>query len=255
MDRLIYTAMTGAKHIAVQQQATSRAQPGQRHHHRLSRRGSTRSAPCRCMGDAGRADTRAFVVDSTTGTDFRAGRDPADRARARCRGAGQGLDCGAGRGRQRGLHPQRQPARSDANGVLQTRSGLTVLGDGGPIVDSARHATSRSAKDGTISLVPDRLRSQRGRRRSAASSWSIRRKPTWCAATTACSAARAAARAGRSQRDAVIAARSKAATSMWSSDGQHDRAGAPVRHADEAAAERREQRRARPARLLIRCNA
>ena len=69
MDRMIYTAMTGAKHI-LEQQATNS--------HNLANATST---GFKAQVDAFRAvpviseglPTRAFVVDATAGADFRSG--------------------------------------------------------------------------------------------------------------------------------------------------------------------------------------
>src|ERR1035437_3706276 len=69
MDRLIYTAMTGAKHVLEQQANTS---------HNLANATTT---GFRAQIDSFRAvpvlgaelPTRSFVVDSTVGTDFRPG--------------------------------------------------------------------------------------------------------------------------------------------------------------------------------------
>ena len=69
MDRLIYTAMSGAKHALEQQATTS---------HNLANATTT---GFRAQIDQFRAvpvqgailPTRAFVVDSTTGSDFRGG--------------------------------------------------------------------------------------------------------------------------------------------------------------------------------------
>ncbi|MFJ7566509.1 flagellar basal-body rod protein FlgF [Herminiimonas sp. NPDC097707] len=147
MDRLIYTAMTGAKQI-LEQQATVT--------HNLSNVSTT---GFRAQLDTFRAvpvvnaalPTRTFVVDSTVGTDFRAG--PFQQT-------GRDLDVAIqGKGwlaieRADGTegYTRSGSLKVNENGVLQTQSGLNVLGDGGPIsIPPNVHVTI--AKDGTISSV------------------------------------------------------------------------------------------------------
>ena len=149
MDRLIYTAMTGAKHILAQQATTS---------HNLANATTT---GFRAQVDQFRAvpvqgaplPTRAFVVDATTGSDFRAGA---------IQHTGRDLDVavqGAGWIAVRVADGSEAYTRNgslkvDENGVLQTRDGLAVQGDGGPIaIPPGRNVAV--ARDGTISLVPD----------------------------------------------------------------------------------------------------
>lgn len=149
MDRLIYTAMTGAKHILLQQATTA---------HNLANATTT---GFRAQVDQFRAvpvqgaplPTRAFVVDATTGTDFRSGA---------IQHTGRDLDLAV---QGSGWIAVRAPDGSEAytrngslkvdeNGVLQTRDGLTVQGDGGALaIPPGRNLAV--ARDGTISLVPD----------------------------------------------------------------------------------------------------
>lgn len=147
MDRLIYTAMTGAKQI-LEQQATAT--------HNLANVSTT---GFRAQLDTFRAvpvvnaalPTRTFVVDSTVGNDFRAG--PFQQT-------GRDLDVAIqGKGwlaveRADGTegYTRAGSLKINENGVLQTQSGLNVLGDGGPIsIPPDVHITI--AKDGTISSV------------------------------------------------------------------------------------------------------
>lgn len=147
MDRLIYTAMTGAKQI-LEQQATVT--------HNLSNVSTT---GFRAQLDTFRAvpvvnaasPTRTFVVDSTVGTDFRAG--PFQQT-------GRNLDVAIqGKGwlaveRADGTegYTRAGSLKVNENGVLQTQSGLNVLGDGGPI-SIPPDVQITIAKDGTISSV------------------------------------------------------------------------------------------------------
>jgi flagellar basal-body rod protein FlgF len=147
MDRLIYTAMTGAKHILEQQATTS---------HNLANATSTgfkaqvdsfRAVPVLGPG----MPTRAFVVDSTIGADFDAGA---------IQHTGRNLDVAV---QTKGWLSVQRPDGSEgytrngslkisANGVLQTATGLSVLGDGGPISIPPDVEVS-IGKDGTISAV------------------------------------------------------------------------------------------------------
>jgi flagellar basal-body rod protein FlgF len=148
MDRLIYTAMSGAKHLLEQQAVVA---------HNLANANTTgfraelsafRAVPV--VGEG--ANTRAFVVDSTVGADLSPGviqqtGRPLDVA-LRGRGfiAVQTADGEEVYTRNGNFH-------IGENGLLQTRDGLTVIGDGGPV--SVPPDTVLSiAPDGTISTVP-----------------------------------------------------------------------------------------------------
>ena len=147
MDRMIYTAMSGAKHILEQQATTA---------HNLANVTSTgfkaqvdsfRAVPVISEGLA----TRAFVVDSTVGADFNAGviQTTGRQLDVAIQGKGwlsvQRADGSEGYTRNGSL-------KVSENGVLQTATGLTVLGDGGPISIPPDVAVS-VGKDGTISTV------------------------------------------------------------------------------------------------------
>lgn len=147
MDRMIYTAMTGAKHILEQQATTA---------HNLANVTSTgfkaqidsfRAVPVLSEG----LPTRAFVVDSTVGADFNAGtiQQTGRELDVAVHGKGwlavQRADGSEGYTRNGSL-------KVNENGILQTANGLTVLGDGGPITIPPDIAVS-IGKDGTISSV------------------------------------------------------------------------------------------------------
>ncbi|MDT3668920.1 MAG: flagellar basal-body rod protein FlgF [Aromatoleum sp.] len=147
MDRLIYTAMSGAKHTLNQQAAVS---------HNLANANSTgfraelhklRAVPVQGEGLA----TRAFVVDASVATNFDAG--PLQQT-------GRALDVAV---EGKGWLAVQLPDGSEgytrdgsfelsANGVLQTRNGLPVLGDGGPITIPPDNEIL-VGKDGTISAM------------------------------------------------------------------------------------------------------
>lgn len=145
MDRLIYVAMTGAKHIMEQQANTA---------HNLANVSTT---GFRAQLDSFRAvpvvgegmPTRSFVVDSTVGADFTPG--PMQQT-------GRALDVAIqGKGwiavqLENGTEAftRQGSLKTSENGVLQTAGGLSVLGDGGPI-SIPPDVNVTIASDGTIS--------------------------------------------------------------------------------------------------------
>ena len=147
MDRLIYTAMTGAKHILEQQATTA---------HNLANASTT---GFRAQIDAFRAvpvvgagmPTRAFVVDATVGADFsggpvqRTGRELDVALQGKGWLAVQSADGSEAYTRAGGL-------KVSENGVLQTSAGLTVQGEGGPIAVPPG-VTVSIAPDGTIGTI------------------------------------------------------------------------------------------------------
>lgn len=148
MDRLIYTAMTGAAHVLQQQAAISENlsnanTPGFR-----AVISTFRAVPL--VGEG--LPTRTFVVDSTSGADF---------TPAAYQQTGRALDVsvqGPGWIAVQGPDGKEAYTRNGSfqvtpNGVLQTRTGLNVLGDGGPITIPPDTEVT-FAKDGTISTVP-----------------------------------------------------------------------------------------------------
>jgi len=148
MDRLIYTAMTGAKHAFLQQAGVA---------HNLANASTTgyramehkfRAVPIQGEG----TPTRAFVVDASVANVFDQGPlmatgRPLDVA---VQGAGwisvEGAD-----GRE--AYTRAGNLQVNTNGQLQTASGLNVLGDGGPIAIPPDNNIT-IAPDGTVSAVP-----------------------------------------------------------------------------------------------------
>ncbi len=147
MDRLIYTASSGAKHI-LEQQATAA--------HNLA---NVTTTGFRAQIDAFRAvpieapglPTRVFVVDSTVGADFSSG--PIQQT-------GRDLDVAL---RGKGWIALQMPDGSEAytrngglkmseNGLLQGPGGQQVAGDGGPITIPPE-VTVTIANDGTIAGI------------------------------------------------------------------------------------------------------
>ncbi len=149
MDRVIYTAMTGAQHILDQQATNS---------HNLANAASTgfRAQMDSFMAvpvNGGAVNTRSFVVNATSGTDFTPGA---------IEQTGRSLDVAVqGKGwfsvqRADGSegYTRNGSFKVSENGVLQTASGQTVLGEGGPVTMPPNSIIS-IAGDGTISTVND----------------------------------------------------------------------------------------------------
>ncbi|PTD97348.1 flagellar basal-body rod protein FlgF [Pseudothauera lacus] len=145
MDRLIYTAMTGAKGTMDQQAAVA---------HNLANATSTgfrtemhKLRAVEVQTEALRS--RAFVVDASVATDFTAGP---------LQFTGRQYDVAVeGKGWLSVQMPDGSEAYTrdgslevSANGVLQTRSGLPLIGEGGPITLPPDAEISIGA-DGTIS--------------------------------------------------------------------------------------------------------
>ena len=147
MDRLIYTAMTGAKQTLEQQATTS---------HNLANATTT---GFRAQLDSFRAvpvigspmPTRAFVVDATVGNDFSPGP---------IQSTGRDLDVAVqGKGwiavqLEDGTeaYTRNGSLKISENGVLQTQNGTNVMGDGGPIAIPP-DVTVTIGGDGTVSAV------------------------------------------------------------------------------------------------------
>jgi flagellar basal-body rod protein FlgF len=149
MDRLIYTAMTGAKQIMEQQTTVS---------HNMANVGSTgfraqvdtfRAVPVEGKG----LPTRTQVVDDTVGADFSEGtiRQTGRSLDVAVQGAGW-IAVQAPDGKE--AYTRAGALKVSPNGILQTEGGLNVRGDSGPI--AIPFETSLViGKDGTVSsLVP-----------------------------------------------------------------------------------------------------
>ena len=148
MDRLIYTAMTGANHT-INQQATvahnlaNAATTGYR-----AENNAFRAVPV--FGDG--LPTRAFVVDSTIGADFTPGT---------LQTTGRDLDVaikGSGwiavqldNGEE--AYTRNGSLQVSPNGILLTQNGLKVKGDRG-IITIPPEARITVGVDGTVSSVP-----------------------------------------------------------------------------------------------------
>lgn len=149
MDRLLYTAMTGAsgtmsRQASIAHNLANVSTPGYRaEEHRL--RAVQVQSPTALP-------TRAFTVDASTHTDYSTGTMML---------TGRPLDVAVqGKGWIAVTMPDGTEAYTrmgelqvDVNGVLQTRSGLTVAGDGGSISVPPDQQLS-VGRDGTVSVIP-----------------------------------------------------------------------------------------------------
>lgn len=148
MDRLIYTAMSGAKHILDQQATNSHNLANATTTGFRSQLNSFRAVPVQSEG----LPTRAYVVDATVGTDFSTGS---------LQNTGRDLDVALqGKGwlvvqGEDGVEKMTRHGslKVSENGVLQTQSGLNVMGDAGPITIPPE-VTVAIGKDGTVSTIP-----------------------------------------------------------------------------------------------------
>ena len=148
MDRLIYTAMTGAKNAFLQQAGVA---------HNLANASTTgframehkfRAVPIQGAG----APTRAFVVDASVANDYDQGPLMATGRQldVAVQGAGWITVEAPGGGE---AYTRAGNLQINVNGQLQTASGLNVLGDGGPIAIPPDNSVTISP-DGTVSTVP-----------------------------------------------------------------------------------------------------
>jgi flagellar basal-body rod protein FlgF len=147
MDKLIYTAMTGAKHTLGRQAAVTHNLANATSAGYRAEEHKLRAVPVQSTA----LPTRAFVVDASVSTDFTPG--PVQLTGRVFDVAVQGS----------GWIALAMPDGSEAytrngsfevnvNGVLQTRSGIPVQGDGGAISIPPDNEVT-IAKDGTISVV------------------------------------------------------------------------------------------------------
>lgn len=148
MDRIVYLAMTGAREITRRQAAVS---------HNLANISTTgfkaemnvfRALPV--VGEGARS--RAFVLETTPASDFSSGVLQATGRSLDVAVRGQGwLAVQDGAGQE--AYSRMGDLQVSPNGILQTGSGLNVLGDGGPIA-VAPDRDVMVGKDGTVSAVP-----------------------------------------------------------------------------------------------------
>jgi flagellar basal-body rod protein FlgF len=147
MDRLIYTAASGAKHLLEQQATTAHNLANVTTTGFRAQIDSFRAVPVQSDG----LPTRAFVVNSTVGADFSSG--PLQLT-------GRDLDVAI---KGKGWLALQMPDGTEAytrngalqmnpNGVLQSAGGFNIAGDGGPITVPPE-VTVAIGGDGTISTI------------------------------------------------------------------------------------------------------
>ncbi|MDP1924017.1 MAG: flagellar basal body rod protein FlgF [Thiobacillus sp.] len=149
MDRLIYTAMTGAKHTLEQQATTS---------HNLANATTTgfreqinqfRAVPVQ----GAILPTRTFVVDATTGSNHASGAIQHTGRELDVAIQGEGwLAVQAADGSE--AYTRNGSLKMDENGLLLTRDGFAVQSDSGPLSIPPGSSLAVAA-DGTISQLPD----------------------------------------------------------------------------------------------------
>lgn len=159
MDRLIYTAMSGAsqtlgRQAAVAHNLANATSTGYRaEEHRLR---AVQVIPGANPGNPSASPTlptRAFVVDASTHADFTPGAlqmtaRPLDVA---VQGPGW-LALAMPDGSE--AYTRNGSLEMNANGVVQTRNGIPVQGDGGPITVPP-DVKITIANDGTVSVIPE----------------------------------------------------------------------------------------------------
>ena len=148
MDRLIYTAMTGAKHVFMQQAGTANNLANASTIGFKAQEHRFRAVPV--LGEG--MPTRAFVVDASVS-------DVMDQGPLMF--TGRNLDVAvSGKGWLAVQMPDGSEAYTragslevDVTGLLQTKGGQTLAGNGGPI-NIPPDNTIEIAPDGTVSVVP-----------------------------------------------------------------------------------------------------
>jgi flagellar basal-body rod protein FlgF len=147
MDKLIYTAMSGAKHTMEQQANVTNNLANASTTGFRAQLNTFRAVPI--VGDG--LATRTFVVDSTVGTDFTPGSLQQTGRALDVAVQGRGwLAVEAADGTE--AYTRAGNLKIDENGVLQTQDGRNVIGDDGPISIPPDNNVA-IAKDGTVSSI------------------------------------------------------------------------------------------------------
>lgn len=149
MDRMIFTAVSGARHAQQRQDTLAQniahvSTPGYR-----AATYAARAVPVAGTG----TQTRAFALEATTGADFspgsvfRTGRELDVAVEGNAWLAVQGRD-----GRE--AYTRAGALQVDANGALLAPGGYAVMGEGGPLAIPPDSKVS-IAPDGTVSAIPE----------------------------------------------------------------------------------------------------
>lgn len=147
MDRLIYTAMSGAKHTLEQQATTSNNLANANTTGFRAQIDGFRAVPV--LGDG--LATRSFVVDATVGTNFTPG--PIQQTGRALDVAVQGsgwLTVQTDDGSE--AYTRNGALQVSENGILQTQNGVAIAGVDGPI-SVPPNVTVTVGSDGTVSSV------------------------------------------------------------------------------------------------------
>ncbi len=148
MDRLIYTAMSGAKHAFLRQAGIAQNLANASTIGYRATENRFRAVPVQGEG----APTRALVVDASVGNVFDQGPMTATGRPFDVAVLGAGwITVETPDGNE--AYTRAGNLQVNANGQLQTPSGLNVLGSGGPIAIPPDNSITISA-DGTVSAVP-----------------------------------------------------------------------------------------------------
>ncbi|MBI5330003.1 MAG: flagellar basal body rod protein FlgF [Betaproteobacteria bacterium] len=148
MDRVIYIAMTGARETTRQLAATTHNLANISTNGFKQELSVMRALPV--LGDG--AKTRAFVLETTPGTDFTPGAIQHTGRSMDVAVKGQGwiaVQDAAGRE----AYTRMGSLEVSPNGIVQTTSGLNVLADGSPLAVPPDQTISIGA-DGTVSAIP-----------------------------------------------------------------------------------------------------
>jgi len=147
LDRLIYTAMTGAKYL-LERQATLA--------HNLANASTTGfradTVGLRAVPTTGeQAGTRVFTVETTTGSDFTPGPLTSTSRELDVAVQGQGwLAVQASDGTE--AYTRAGSLQVGADGTLQLSNGMQVVGTGGPITMPADAQSVLIGSDGTVTV-------------------------------------------------------------------------------------------------------
>ncbi len=236
MDRLIYLAMSGAKATMQRQDTLANNLANVSTTGFRAELAAFRAVPVEGSG----ASTRVYALESTPGYDATPGQVAA---------TGRNLDVamkGAAWLAVQGLDGTEAYTRGgaldvNADDTLVTSTGLTVLGDGGPI-QVPRDTQVAIAPDGTVSATD-----AQGRSISIGKLKLVTPEAPLTRGTDGLFRSCRRRAAGRPERARPGRRARRLERQRGRDDGRDDRGGAPVRGADEVALDRRKQRQDRVA--------
>lgn len=148
MDKLIYTAMTGAKQALARQDTLAQNLANVNTVGYRANTTTFRAVPLRGVGEG----TRVFALETTPGVDLSSGPLQATGRELDVALSDDGLLAVQGRDGAE-AYTRAGALQVNADGMLQTRGGLLVMGDGGPI-SIPPDSRLAIARDGTISAWP-----------------------------------------------------------------------------------------------------